>query len=268
MSGRFFFVLARPIALILCMVLPSTALSKGGDPDDYETESPQYGAFELKFGPYRPAVDENPSLSGTPYADIFHDDAMFLTVLELDWQFIHPPGFSVGLGGSIGFMQAYAKSLIDNGDGTTSRSDADYTVLNVIPWAVLAVFRVDALADYVNVPLVPFFKIGMNWYLWWTREGGQTGTIEWTDENGEPISEKARGATLGWQFSTGLAVRLDPFDRRTARTFDNDVGVNHSYLFVEFLWAFVNRFGNPDYMNLSTNTFANATVLGGLCLEF
>jgi hypothetical protein len=66
------------------------------------TESRQYGAAELKFGPYRPAIDENPDLDGTPYADVFNDDNMFLTVIELDWQIVHPPGFSVGLGGTSG----------------------------------------------------------------------------------------------------------------------------------------------------------------------
>ena len=71
-----------------------------------------------------------------------------------------------------------------------------------------------------------------------------------------------------WQFSPGLAIRLDQFDRKSARTFDNELGVNHSYIFVEVLWAFVDRFGNTDYLNLSTNTFARATILAGLALEF
>jgi hypothetical protein len=217
--------------------------------------SPQYGAFELKFGPYRPAVDENGSLSGHPYQDVFGDDTMFLTSLEVDWQFIHPPGFSLGIGGSIGFMQAYAKSLLPDG----TRSDADYTVLNVMPYNLLFVIRVDALPDYLNVPIVPFFKIGFDWYFWWVLGGGEVATA-----NGE----RGRGGTLGWQFTPGLAFLLDPLDRSTARTFDNEVGVNHSYLFVEFVWAYVNHFGNDDYMNLSTNTFANATILAGLALEF
>jgi hypothetical protein len=61
---------------------------------------------------------------------------------------------------------------------------------------------------------------------------------------------------------------LDSFDRMSARTFDNEVGVNHSYIFIEFLWAYVNRFGDDDYMNLSTDTFAGATFMAGVALEF
>lgn len=229
-----------------------------------EMASPQYGAFELKFGPYKPAVDDNPSLNGTPYRDVFKDDTMFLTALEFDWQFIHPPGVSFGLGGSIGFMQAYARSII----AESGEESVDYTVLNVMPFAVLLVARIDALADYVNVPLVPYFKIGINWYLWWILGGGETASYTWTDDEGNTRTEEGRGGTLGWQFSPGLALRLDGFDKKSARTFDNEIGVNHSYLFVEMLWAFVDHFGNDDYMNLSTDTFANATIMAGLTLEF
>ncbi|MCP4606750.1 MAG: hypothetical protein GY847_40630 [Proteobacteria bacterium] len=231
--------------------------------------SPQYGAFELKFGPYRPAVDDNTSLNGTPYKDTFGDDVMFLTMLELDWQFVHPPGFSIGIGGAVGFMQEYAKSklLDDSGDPSDTES-ADYSVLNVIPFSLLAVVRVDVLADELRVPVVPFFKIGFNWYLWWILSGGDTATVEWVEEDGEIHREKAVGGTPGWQVNTGLMFRLDEFDRMSARTFDNEAGVNNSYLFVEFMWAFVNRFGDDDYMNLSTDTFAGATLMAGLALEF
>lgn len=221
------------------------------------TDSPQYGAFELKFGPYKPAVDDNPSLrQSRPYKSIFNDDTMFLFVLELDWQFIHPPGVSLGVGGTIGFMQTYARSKIAGSDDEES---IDYTVLNIIPFSALLVARVDALPTYANFPLVPYFKIGFNWYLYWILAGGDTAITD---------GQKGRGGTLGWQFSPGLAIQLDRFDQKSARTFDNEVGVNHSYIFIEFLWAFVNRFGDSDYMNFSTNTFGKMTIMAGLCLEF
>ena len=229
-----------------------------------EMESPQYGAFEIKFGPYTPAVDDNPSLKGRPYHDVFGGDPMLLSTIEMDWQFVHPPGVSIGIGGSAGFMQTYAKSIMEGSD----EKSADYTVLNVIPLAVLLVARVDAMADYLNIPIVPYFKIGINWYIWWVLGGGETASYTWTDSNGSTRSRKGRGGTLGWQLSPGLAFRLDGFDKKSARNFDNEIGINHTYLFVEMLWAFVNHFGNDDYMDLSTDTFAHATVFGGLAFEF
>ncbi len=46
--------------------------------------SPQYGAFELKFGPYKPNVDDEPGLSTPVYENTFNNKSMFLTVIELD----------------------------------------------------------------------------------------------------------------------------------------------------------------------------------------
>ncbi|MDJ0766201.1 MAG: MXAN_2562 family outer membrane beta-barrel protein [Myxococcota bacterium] len=247
---------------LLCIILFIGMIPRGANA---YVPSPQYGAFELKFGPYRPAVDKNDSLDGTPYEDTFGNAMMFLTTLELDWQFWHPPGLSLGIGGSVGFMQEYKQSeILDASGAATDVESADYTVLNVIPFAALFVVRVDILADALGVPLVPFAKAGLNWYLWWVHDGGKVPTLQ--GPNGQ--QEKGAGGTIGWQFSTGLMFRLDDFDQMSARTFDNEAGVNHSYLFAEVLWAVVDRFGNDDFMNLSTDTAGSATFLFGLALEF
>jgi hypothetical protein len=223
--------------------------------------SPQYGAFELKFGPYKPAVDRAPGV-GNPYASTFGDKSMFLTQLELSWQFWHPPGFSLGVGGGVGFMQAYAKSKTESGNDS-----ADYTVLNVIPFYGVLVLRVDVLADYLGIPLVPYGKVGLDWYYWWGLNGGQLESASICDESG-CANKKAKGGTLGWHAGPGLMFRLDQLDERTARTFDNELGVNHSYLFVEIMWAYITGFGRKGYLDLSTDNFAQATFLVGLALEF
>ena len=214
--------------------------------------SPQVGAFELKFGPYTPNVDEEPSLKAsgtTPYKDMFGDDWMFLTVIELDWQFMRIPGASLGVGGSMGFMQEYTKS--ENEFGVES---ADYTVLNVMPFALLGVVRVDALADHLGIPIVPYFKGGLCWYLWWVLGGGSVASAG---------GEDAVGGTPGWQINPGIMLRLDQFDTMSARTFDNEIGVNHSYIFAELLWATVEGFGRDDFLYLSDTTF-----MIGIALEF
>ncbi|MDD5307831.1 MAG: MXAN_2562 family outer membrane beta-barrel protein [Deltaproteobacteria bacterium] len=230
-------------ALFACTLLAALTLPLAASA---YVPSQQNGAFELKFGPYTPNVDEEPGLkkSGSkPYHDTLGNDWMFLTVLELDWQIVHMWGMSLGVGGSAGFMQTYAKAKTPEGVPSS-----DYTVLNVIPFAILAVLRVDALADELNIPFVPYFKAGINWYLWWVLAGGDT---------------VDKGATPGWQLSPGLMFRLDSFDPMSARTFDNEVGVNHSYIFGEFTWATVEGFGQGGFMYLSDTTF-----LIGLALEF
>jgi len=210
--------------------------------------SPRYGMFELKFGPYTPNVDQEPGLTGQPYKQIFKDDSMFLTSIELDWQFLILPGVSVAVGGSMGFMQSCAKSETASGE-----QSADYTCLNVMPFAALSIVRIDALADYVGIPLVPYFKFGMNWYLWWILGGGET---------------VSSGGTLGWQINPGIALRLDGFDRMSARTIDNEVGVNHSYLFFEFFYGQVEGLGRGGYMYLSPANWGSGSFQIGLGLEF
>jgi len=213
--------------------------------------SPQYGAFEIKFGPYRPNVDDEKGISGTPYSDTFGPkESMFLTVLELDWQFFRFDNvISFGVGGSFGFMQEYARSKTVS--GATSN---DYTVLNVMPFALLGVIRVDVLADQLGVPLVPYFKGGLNWYLWWILGAGET---------------QESGGTPGWQIQPGLALRLDGFDKMSARTFDNETGVNHSFIFFEFTYAVVEGLGKTDHMHLSPmDLVPHGTFLAGLGIEF
>lgn len=227
--------------------------------------SPQHGAFELKFGPYKPAIDRSPGV-GSPYASTFGGKSMFLTQIELQWQFWHPPGFSVGIGGGVGFMQAYAKSRTQSGG-----ESADYTVLNVMPFTGMLVLRVDALADYLGVPFVPYGKAGLGWYYWWGLNGGSLDRATVCDNPSDSstcATQKAKGGTLGWQAGPGLMLRLDQFDERTARTFDNELGVNHSYIFVELVWAYVTGLGREGYLDLSTDNFAQATFLVGLALEF
>ena len=213
--------------------------------------SPHYGAFEIKFGPYRPNVDDEPGLTGSPYADTFgRNESMFLTSLELDWQFFRfDKIISFGLGGSFGFMQEYARSQTVS--GATSN---DFTVLNVMPFALLGVIRVDVLADELGVPLVPYFKGGINWYLWWILGAGET---------------QEKGGTPGWQLSPGIALRLDGFDKMSARTFDNETGVNHSFIFFEFTYAVVEGLGGKDHMYLSPmDLVPHGTFLAGLGIEF
>jgi hypothetical protein len=233
---------AALVAASLVLLLPGAAAAY--------VPSPQYGAFEVKFGPYRPNVDDQPGLTSLPYEDTFgKKESMFLTSLEVDWQFFRIIDVSFGLAGSLGFMQESARSLTESGSESN-----DYTVLNVIPFAVLGVIRIDVLADELGVPIIPYFKGGVNWYFWWILGAGAT---------------QETGGTPGWQINPGVALRLDQFDKMSARTFDNEVGVNHSFLFFEFDFAVVEGFGNGDNMYLSPqNLPGKGTWQAGIGVEF
>jgi hypothetical protein len=215
-----------------------------------EDESPQRFAVELKFGPYYPDVDTEPGVTGTPYEDVFGDKQTFMFLAEFDWQFLRLPGISFGIGAIAGYFQDTGKGI----DPDTGESAGEETQLKVFPGHFDAVVRVDALPRFTKVPLVPFVKAGVSYYIWWVENGRGLGRYEGTT---------GYGGTWGWNLQTGLMLLLDIFEPSAARTFDQEVGVNNSYVYADFVLARLDNFGNPNKLNLSDMTW---TV--GVAIEF
>ncbi len=211
--------------------------------------SPQRFAAELKFGPYTPDIDSEFD-NATPYKDVFGSDSEFHGLFEFDWQFFRPKGLTLGLGGATGGFISKGKAL----DPDTGAESGEEVKLNVWPMHLDLVIRVDALIYYTVVPLVPYFKAGLSYYLWWTSDESGTSTFD---------GKKGYGGTFGWNIMAGLMICLDVLEKTAARTFDNEVGVNHSYLFGEFMLARIDNFGNGERLNFSELTW---TV--GLAVEF
>ena len=61
----------------------------------------------------------------------------------------------------------------------------------------------------------------------------------------------------------GISFLLDVIDPTAARTIDAELGINHSYVFIELHYADVTGFGAKDKLKLSDTTF-NC----GLAFEF
>lgn len=216
-------------------------------------QSPQRFAVEFKLGPYAPDIDAEFDGSSTPFADLFGSGIGLMFIGELDvqvWQ-----GFgSVGIGVSAGYYGNSAPSCEDDGDDQTPAScnsvvEGDRTKITLVPISLLAVYRFDVMANRWQVPLVPYAKLGINYTLWWMRQGD--GTV--AEINGD----RGRGGVFGWQANVGIALQLDIFEPSAARKLDNDLGVNHSYLFIELLHV-----GSGGLPKLGDTTF-----MGGLAFE-
>ncbi|MBN1772697.1 MAG: hypothetical protein JXB32_15615 [Deltaproteobacteria bacterium] len=219
------------------------APSAGALADAEYAGTPQNFALEIRFGPYLPDVDTEFSGGESPYADTFGDDLLLLSLLQFDWEYLRIPGGTLAVGVSAGFMQAVGPAKTPDG-----RESGEDTVLNVVPAYWTAGYRFDLFAERWDVPLVPFFKAGIATYWWWVLNAA--GTAQW-------------GWTPGWFLSPGLALQLDFFEPGTARSFDSSLGVNHSYLTIELLYASVDGFGRGKSMILSDLTFT-----AGLAFEF
>lgn len=213
-------------------------------------ESPQNYAFELRFGLYRPDVDEEFGGEHTPYKDIFGTDTNLLFGAELDWQITSIFIGTLGIGGFIGYFRDTGNALLP---GSNISSEQEVT-FNILPLELLVVIRIDWLADNLKIPLVPYLKSGLCYYIWWSDSGGKLSE----DTNGN----SALGGIWGYKVAGGLMLRLDQFDIKTAKDFDREWGVNHSYLFFEWYWAKVNNFEQGG-LSLGDSTWS-----AGIALEF
>ncbi|MEM1010032.1 MAG: hypothetical protein AAGJ35_13630, partial [Myxococcota bacterium] len=107
-------------------------------------------------------------------------------------------------------------------------------------------------------PVVPYIRGGLDYNIWWITDP-QGSIATYKDSNNQDIS--AFGGRFGFHFGAGIQILLDPIDPSTAKNFDNEVGVNHSYLFVEWAISWIGVL-SPG-LNLSDNS-----VRAGLMFQF
>lgn len=217
-------------------------------------ESPILGELEIKFGEYLPAIDDEFSAPTGPYEEVFGPGGEFYFEVELGfyvWRELGSLAVAVGLG----YLSADGKGIL--ADGTLSVDDTD---LNVLPLRLSAVWRVDMLVRDYSVPLVPYLKLGLDYYLWWIKSAAGIATFR------DPVTDQldeGRGGTWGWHTALGLQFLLDILAPRMARTLDASTGINHTYLFGEWLYAGVDDFGSGTSLNLGDSAF-----LFGIAFEF
>lgn len=246
-----------PIAAIAA-TLTALASPARADESDFPRhhESPQWFALELRFAPYWPAIDSQPGLSGTPYRDVFGTMPRLLFSGELDAQVLRIPHFgSLGPAFSFGYTEMSAPAQFQDGSGPS----AEDTNLEVFPMYLAAVLRVDVLLRDFKIPIVPYAKLGIAATVW--RSSTESGTSVYVTPGGQ--SQNAVGVTWGEEVALGGMLNLDWIDRRAANTLDQTTGINHTYLFGEWMLANLDNFGSPAGLRVGTSTFC-----GGLAFEF
>jgi hypothetical protein len=220
----------------------------GGNERTGRFESPQNFAFEIRFGPYLPNVDDEFS-NATPFEDIFGNDNRYLLGIEVDWQALKIPLFGTfGPGFGWGYTTMSATAPLTRG----GMSDQD-TSLTLMPIYVVGVLRVDVIAKETKIPFVPYAKLGLGAAPWWVGDGEQTARDD-QDRVGRDIS-------YGYQYALGGMLLLDFFDPDSALEADNTVGINNSYVFMEWYVSRLDGFDGSK-MQVGTNTW-----MLGLALE-
>jgi hypothetical protein len=205
--------------------------------------SSQNAAFELRFGPYSPKIDDN---VGSPvYADFFGDTNRFMFGIEADWQAWRAPYVgTLGIGVGWGYTQMAGTNKVQPGMlDEPPPSISQESTLNIMPFYGVGVLRVDTFARNFKVPLVPYAKLGLSWAFWWINDGVGTATTD--------TGEKGRDVSFGYQASLGGMFLLDILDPGGALSADVDSGVNNSYLFFE--WSMSDYGGNQ--MNVGSSNW-------------
>ena len=220
----------------------------GGLEDRGHVRTPQEVAVEIRFGHYRPDIDSD--LPGSPYRDVFGGDKRWQIGAELDWQVLRlPRTLSFGPGIGFGYTRAGAKAPLSDG----TQLSAQDTTLNILPFHLVGVLRVDAIADRTPVPLAPYAKLGFGYALWWSGIGEGTSRV-----NGQA----ARDNSYGYVFALGLLARLDWLDPQDAAAADASIGLNTRDCSSSGFKSDLGGFGSDDKMQVGTSTW-----VAGLTLE-
>ena len=216
-------------------------------------ESPQQFAFELRMGPYQPRVDEE--FNGkTPFADTFGNGKGFHIGAEIDWQALRIPYIgSFGPGFSWAYTSRSAKAKISG----TQKESAEETQLSIMPMTVVGVLRIDSLTRSFGVPLVPYGKAGLGLGLW--SVSTEQGTVTRDGVQG-------RGRSWGTHLALGGMLHLDFLEKDTALAFDDELGVNNTYLFLEWMWS---DLGSSSFIESKPQMRVGTSGwVAGLALEF
>jgi hypothetical protein len=238
--------LALGLTALLLQSAPARATEVGED-------SPRHMMLELHVGPYKPGIDKQ-FATATPYADTFGGGSMILFGVHWDYQLFQKFG-SLAIGAGVRFGTRKGKAVDDAGVTTT-----DSTKLRMLPLQADLTYRFDYAAIRWGVPLVPYARGGLTYAMWWVLNGrGEIASAYGSDGKGRT----ARGGTFGWHAAVGLQLLLDWIDTSVAREFDEEVGVNNSYLFAEVSFNELNDFGSSESFDLS-----DRTVSFGLMFEF
>jgi len=208
----------------------------------------------VRLGPFIPDIDSQLSVSPAPYEQMFggYHVLTMLDVHRIVWT-----GFGqIGVGGSIGYWQKTARPFVDGADLTQpnpERQRGNKTTLRLVPTELTATYRLTALDDDYGVPVVPYIRGGLAYYIWWmTAPSGNISRV--CNSSGEMCGSKALGASLGVTGAIGLAIRAERVDATAAMSMRQS-GIQHAGIYAELSLAKVDGFGSDKKLSVGDRTW-------------
>lgn len=216
----------------------------------------------IRIGPYVPGIDSQLGMNPGPYQQMFGGYRM-LPMLDID-RFLWTGFGQVGIGGSIGYFRKTAHAFLTPYDPmSTAPREKDPAAENsfwLIPLALTATYRLTVLDDNYGIPVVPYVRGGLSYYLWWVN--APDGSIARACKNPSLAADappcrpdtKALGASFGVQASIGIAIRAERLDASTAMSMQQS-GIQHAGIYAELSVAKVDGFGSDTKLSVGDSTW-------------
>ncbi|HEY0994163.1 MAG TPA: MXAN_2562 family outer membrane beta-barrel protein [Kofleriaceae bacterium] len=259
-----------PVGAALAVMLVSSRASAGGGYQPYWEnsnikEDSQSLADEpglvtwhvgIRVGPYVPDIDKQFTGSPGPYEQMFGGYRV-LPMLDVD-RILWTRVGQVGVGLSIGYMQKTARTFAMSSDreATDRARAADENKFRLIPMALTGTYRFTWFDDNYGVPVVPYVRGGLSYYLWWVSVNGELASACTAATAMEAMCTrtKALGASFGLQGSIGLAIRAERIDAPTAMSMQQS-GIQHAGVYAELSLAKVDGFGSDSKLSVGDRTW-------------
>ena len=262
---------AATAAIALCVLAPTVARAQGtpywDNAPDSDINSPPLATADqesvvkwhvsVAVGPYTPQIDKQLGLTPGPYKAMFGGYAI-MPQITLDRVLLRKYG-QFGIGASIGYMSKSAhpyEDMTDPSDPNRPRSSGDTNSFTLIPTALTAFYRFTMLDDDYGIPIVPYARAGLDYYIWWVKAPNGGFAKVCGDGGMEPdcSQNKALGASLGFQGTIGIAIRAERIDKAAAQSM-HDGGIEHAGFFGEVELADVNGFGESGKLSVGDTTW-------------
>lgn len=213
----------------------------------------------IRIGPYTPDIDGQLGKSPGPFEQMF-GSSLVLPVLDVDrilWR-----GYGqAGVGISVGYTQKLAHTFAQMTDtsSTSATRVADTNRFHLLPMALTATYRFTQLDDDYGIPVVPYVRAGLSYYVWWIdlpKQAGSPLAKVCKDGGTEPgcSQNKALGGSLGVQGSIGLAIRAERVDATAAMSMRQS-GIQHAGIYAELSLAKVDGFGSDKKLSVGDRTW-------------
>ncbi len=262
---------AATAAIALCVLAPTVARAQGtpywdNAPDSDINTPPASTADEpslvkwhvsVAVGPYTPQIDKQLGLTPGPYKAMFGGYSILpqITVDRVLWRKYG----QFGVGASLGYMSKSAhpfQDMTSPTDPDRPRSEGDTNSFTLIPAALSAFYRFTMLDDDYGIPIIPYARVGLDYYVWWVKAPNGGFAKVCGDGGMEPdcSQNKALGASLGIQGTIGIAIRAERIDKNAAQSM-RDGGIEHAGFFGEVELADVNGFGESGKLSVGDTTW-------------